>query len=53
MRGPQARISDREATGAIDLDAALETYFETGDAEELLQASALVLGSAAVITMHH
>jgi hypothetical protein len=34
----------RETSGAIDFDAALE-YFETGDAEELLCAAALVLGS--------
>jgi hypothetical protein len=35
----------RETSGAIDFDAALEAYFETGDAEELLCAAALVLGS--------
>jgi hypothetical protein len=40
-----ARIIDRAASGAITFDAALEAYFETGDAEELLQAAAVVLGS--------
>jgi hypothetical protein len=37
-------ISHEEA-GAIIFDAALEGYFEAGDAEELLQAAALVMGS--------
>ena len=34
-----------EEIRCIDFDAALETYMETGDAEELFRASALVLGS--------
>lgn len=37
---------DRETAGAIDFDAALEASLETGDAEPLLQAAALVLGSS-------
>ena len=44
-RSAQARIIDRAASGAITFDAALETYMETGDAEDLLEAAAVVLGS--------
>jgi hypothetical protein len=42
----RARYLSREEAGCIGFDAALETYMETGDAEELLCASALVLGSS-------
>ena len=44
-RSAQARIIDRAASGAITFDAAIETYMETGDAEDLLEAAAVVLGS--------
>jgi hypothetical protein len=33
-------------TACIEFDAALEAYLEGGDAEELLRAAALVMGSA-------
>ncbi len=39
------RTIDRETSGAIDFDAALEAYIFGGDAEELLQAAGNVLGS--------
>jgi hypothetical protein len=39
------RNRDCATTGAIDFDAALEAYMKTGDAEELLRASDLVLGT--------
>jgi hypothetical protein len=42
----RARHISREEAGCIDLDAALETYLDGGDAEELLRAAILVLGSA-------
>ena len=35
---------DRD-TACIEFDAALEAYLDGGDAEELLRASALVMGS--------
>ena len=38
-------IDDRETSGAIDFDAALEAYLDGGDAEDLLCAAAMVLGS--------
>jgi hypothetical protein len=41
----RAASLDRDTSGAIAFDAALTAYFETGDAEELLQAAAMVLGS--------
>ena len=44
---------DRETSGATDFDAALEAYFETGDAEELLRAAALVLGSSIPLDEAH
>jgi xanthine dehydrogenase iron-sulfur cluster and FAD-binding subunit A len=44
-RRAAARRVDREVSGAIDFDAALELYLETGDAEDLLRAAGLVLGS--------
>jgi hypothetical protein len=36
---------DRD-TARIEFDAALEAYLDGGDAEELLRAAALVMGSA-------
>ena len=39
------RRDDRETSGAINFDAALEAYLDGGDAEELLEAAGLVLGS--------
>jgi hypothetical protein len=39
------RTPDRERSGAIDIDAALEAYLNGGDAEALLRAAVLVLGS--------
>ena len=47
------RAADRENAGAIDFDAALQAYFETGDAEELLRAAALVLGSSIPLDEAH
>ena len=47
------RSDDRETSGTIDFDAALQAYFETGDAEELLRASALVLGSSIPLDEAH
>jgi hypothetical protein len=44
---------DRDASGAIDFDADLEAYFEPGDAEELLRAAALVLGSTIPLDEAH
>lgn len=44
-RRAAARVNDRETSGAIDFDTALESYLDGGDAEELLCAAALVLGS--------
>ena len=44
-RSAQARIIDRAAFSAITFDAALEAYMETGEAEDLSEAAALVLGS--------
>ena len=38
-------VDDRETIGAIDFDAALEAYLEGGDAEELLCAASMVIGS--------
>jgi hypothetical protein len=39
------RGDDRETSGAIDFDAALEEYTFGGDAEALLRAASNVLGS--------
>jgi hypothetical protein len=46
MRRRERQINDRDTSGAIDFDAALEAYIESGDAEELLRAAALVVGSS-------
>jgi hypothetical protein len=40
-----ARHISRAEAGCIDFDDALEMYLDGGDAEELLRASALVVGS--------
>jgi hypothetical protein len=42
---PSRARFNRETSGAIDFDAALEAYLNGGDAEGLLRAAALVLGS--------
>ena len=42
---PSRARFNRETSGAITFDAALEAYINGGDAEELLRAAALVLGS--------
>ena len=41
-----ARHIGREEAGCIDFDAALEAYLDGGAADELLRASALVMGSS-------
>jgi hypothetical protein len=43
----------RETSGAIDFDAALEAYFETGDAEELLCAGSTGVGLPGVAGPEH
>jgi hypothetical protein len=46
---------DREKSGAMDFDAALEAYIEGGDteAEELLRAAGNVLGSTIPLDPEH
>lgn len=41
----RSHIQDRETSGAIDFDAALEAYAFGGDAEDLMRAAGNVLGS--------
>jgi hypothetical protein len=49
------RTSDREKSGAIDFDAALEAYIDGGDAEaeELLRAAGNVIGSTIPLDPEH
>ena len=37
------RVDDRETSGAVDFDAALEGYTQGGNSEELLQAAGKVI----------
>jgi len=46
-------IADREVAGCIDFDCALQDYLERGEAEELLCAAALVLGSRIPLGPQH
>ncbi len=47
------RFIDRETSGAIDFDAALEAYLDGGDPEELLRAASVVLGSTIPLDPEH
>ena len=44
-RRTATRRVDRETSGAIELDAALEAYLNGGDPEDSLRAAGLVIGS--------
>ena len=46
-RAAARRRIDREASGAIDFDAALEACLEGGDPEGLVRAAGMVIGSVA------
>lgn len=48
-----ARHIDRETSGAIDFDAALEAYLDGGDPEELLRAAGVVIGSTVPLDPEH
>jgi hypothetical protein len=45
-RTAQARHVSREEAGCMDFDAALEAYLEGEDAENLLRATSMVVGSS-------
>jgi hypothetical protein len=49
----RARHISREEADCFDFDAALETYLDGGDAEDLLRAAILVLGSAVPLAPEH
>lgn len=47
------RIIDRETSGAIDFDAALEAYLDGGDPEDLLRAAGMAIGSTIPLDPEH
>lgn len=52
-RRAAGRIVDRETSGAIDFDAALEAYLDGGDPEDLLRAAGMVIGSTIPLDREH
>jgi len=52
-RTPARGIADREVAACIDFDCALQDYLERGEAEGLLCAAALVLGSRIPLGPQH
>jgi hypothetical protein len=47
------RIIDREISGALDFDAALQAYLDGGDPEDLLRAAGMVIGSTIPLDPEH
>ena len=52
-RTPARGIANREVAACIDFDCALQDYLEKGEAEELLCAAALVIGTRIPLGPQH
>lgn len=54
MRSDQAPdVDERQTSGAVDFDAALEAYLAGGDREALLRAAAIVIHCELLLTREH